>query len=117
VIVLLIVDFLFDISQGTDHHACENSAKNLVETPLPCIKNLWNAQTRPEWEREYAVQTAVQSPNRPLTFGDLLQHDAEGVEGCPFGNPLDRWLANLDEFGTLVVASASLSEVSQRLTP
>lgn len=40
-------------------------------------------------------------------FGDLLQH---GEKDGSAGNLLDDWLANVDDFGTLIVATASLLE-------
>jgi hypothetical protein len=103
-----MVDFLFDISAGTTHSPC-NTIKDLTETLLPCTKNLWAAQTESEWQREYTSQLSFQRrDNHPHpTFGDLLRHggDAGHMEGS-----LNRWLAQLDDLGTLVVAAANLSE-------
>jgi hypothetical protein len=103
-----MVDFLFDISAGTTHSPC-NTIKDLTETLLPCTKNLWIAQTESEWRREYKVQLSLQRQGEvqhPL-FGDLLRHE---VESNHMESSLNRWLAQLDELGTLVVAAASLSE-------
>ena len=100
-----MIDILFDISTGTN---CE-SQKHLAEMLLPCSKTLWCARTRSEWEREYTLQS--KSPNynnqRRLNFGDLSQND---IEASPFENLLDRWLSQVDEFGTLIMAAAKLSE-------
>jgi hypothetical protein len=72
---------------------------------LPCHKKIWKAQTQWEWECEYTAQYASQYQR--LTIGDLLQH---GKEDGSTGNLLDDWLANVDDFGTLIVAVASLLE-------
>jgi hypothetical protein len=83
---------------------------------LPCPKSLWNAQTKTEWEREYTVQSNLESQNNNhrLTFGNLLQHD---VEVSPFSRLLDSWLAQVDDFGTLVMAFANLSAGGEYVTP
>jgi hypothetical protein len=83
---------------------------------LPCPKGLWSAQTKSEWEREYIAQSNLESQNNNhrLTFGNLLQQDAEVG---PFSRLLDLWLAQVDDFGTLVMAFASLSEGGEYITP
>jgi hypothetical protein len=75
---------------------------------LPCSKSLWKAQTKTEWEREYTAQSTLQSQRNNLpTFGDLLQHH---IEDSHVSNSVEHWLAQIDDFGTLIMASASLSE-------
>lgn len=76
---------------------------------LPCPKSLWIAQTKSDWVREYTTQLNFHSQNdiKWLSFGHLLQHD---MENGPFGDSLDRWIAQVDDFGAIVVAFASLSE-------
>jgi len=76
---------------------------------LPSPKSLWIAQTKPEWVREYTSQLNFHNQNdiKWPSFGRLLQHD---VENGPFGNSLNRWMAQVDDFGAIVVAFASLSE-------
>ena len=83
---------------------------------LPCPKGLWSAQTKTEWEREYTAQSNLESQNNNhrLTFGNLLQHD---VEVSPFSRLLDRWLSQVDDFGTLVMAFAKLSARAEYVTP
>ena len=58
-----------------------------------------------DWEREYVAQQSQNKHQQRLTLGDLLRHDGDV---SPFGNPLDQWLAQVDDFGTLVMAAASL---------
>ena len=83
---------------------------------LPCPKGLWSAQTKTEWEREYTAQSNLESQNNNhrLTFGNLLQHD---VEVSPFSRLLDRWLSQVDDFGTLVMAFANHSAGGEDVTP
>lgn len=108
------MDFLFDLSAlsaSTPNRPC-NYGKDLAEMLLPSSKNLWSAQTQNEWEKEYAAQSKMLGRNGDLrpTFGQLLQHD---IEIHPNAYSLDRWLAQVDEFGTLVVAAASLAEATE----
>jgi hypothetical protein len=43
-----------------------------------------------------------------------LQHD---VEVSPFSRLLDRWLSQVDDFGTLVMTFANLSAGGEYVTP
>jgi hypothetical protein len=79
---------------------------------LPCTKSLWSAQNKSDWEREYVASGQNHNNYRHPAFGDLLSHDAENN---PFGNALDHWLAEMDEFGTLLVAAASLAERDEHI--
>jgi hypothetical protein len=113
IFILLIISSLFDISAGTAYSGC-NSSRHLLEMLLPCTKNLWIAQTKEEWEREYVKGLNLEGKGkRGSRFGDLLRHD---VEGQMFEDEIDRWLAGVDEFGVLVMAFASLSEGSEYIT-
>ncbi|PQE26034.1 C6 finger domain-containing protein [Rutstroemia sp. NJR-2017a BBW] len=105
IFLLLIISLLFDLSPGTQQNCCDG-ARLLTEMGLPCHKNIWKAQTQNEWEWEYTAQYA--SKYQRLTFGDLLQH---GKEEGSAGNVLDDWLANVDDFGNVIVAVVSLLEV------
>jgi hypothetical protein len=66
---------------------------------LPSTRNLWQARTRSEWEREYKMQC---SKALPFTYSDLLQY-GPGNDGS-----LDFWLSKIDEFGNVIMAAASL---------
>jgi hypothetical protein len=76
---------------------------------LPCSKNLWKAKTKSEWEKEYVEQVNVQrqSNHEHPTFFDLIRHD---VDVSSFGNPLCQWMAQVDDFGMLLVSAASLAD-------
>ena len=78
----------------------------MAEMCLPSDKSLWTAETQADWEREYSSKSKYQQP----TFGDLLLHDAESI---PFGTPLDMWLAQMDQFGTMVMAASTLVDAAR----
>jgi hypothetical protein len=99
---LFIIDFLFDISPGMNNAHC-NSVKHWSEMLLPSSKQLWTAKTRFQWEQEYR---ALDNDRRPL-FVDLLKHDSVDSKR---GKLLEQWMAQVDEFGTLVINAASLAE-------
>ena len=101
---MFIIEFLFDISAGTTGATCE-SAKEWGSMLLPSSKNLWSAQTKSEWEKEYVAHNHDQRP----TFGHLLKHD-DIQTSQQVGNMLDRWLTQVDDFGSLVVSATSLAE-------
>jgi hypothetical protein len=99
---LFIIEFLFDISAGTDDGYC-NSSKYWSEMSLPSAKQLWQAQTRAQWEQEYRASNGDPRP----TFGELLRHD--DVQSQARGL-LDSWMGQVDEFGALVIGAASLAD-------
>jgi len=72
---------------------------------LPCGRALWHATSRSEWEDEYVARADGLDVNmsKHLTYGDLLNTRFGTDNGS-----LDSWLAELDDFGTLVMAAASL---------
>ncbi|EED21996.1 conserved hypothetical protein [Talaromyces stipitatus ATCC 10500] len=119
--IIFIVMSLFDASAGLDYKAC-GCAEYLSSLALPSTKGMWNSRTGTEWEQEY-MGSPVQSdfdgkPNQVLTFSDLLAHQNNGIEyesnidssSTVTGLMLDRWLARVDEVGTLVMSAAKFSE-------
>jgi hypothetical protein len=74
---------------------------------LPCSKGLWRAKTRDEWEREY-VNEMGNSGSHPR-FIDLMGYDING-RGDVSESSLEKWMVQLDDFGTLVVSAASLAD-------
>jgi hypothetical protein len=97
-IVLFIVDILFDYAILLHPHTCDGS--DLLRLPLPCGRDLWQARSRSDWQREYALKAA----GKQLTYGDLLDSRFRT------DRTLDSWLEQLDDFGTLVMAAASLGD-------
>jgi len=98
--VLSLVDIMFDISSSLHSYTCDGSL--LRALPLPCGRNLWRASTRAKWGTEYAAQRERIEGRKRLTYGDLMNFHLR-----PEGT-LDPWLSQLDDFGTLVMAAASM---------
>ncbi|KAH8684915.1 hypothetical protein BGZ60DRAFT_398670 [Tricladium varicosporioides] len=98
IVVLCLVDALFDISSVLTQYKCDGSV--LAGMALPCGRDLWRATNSSEWKRNYAARI----DEKQLTYGDLLfarfRTDAM----------IDAWLSQLDDFGTLVMAAASLTQ-------
>lgn len=97
-IVLFLIDILFNFSSLLHPYKCDGS--ELLGKALPCGRHLWYASSRAEWEREYTRQGV----GKQLTYGDLVNNKL-GTDGA-----LDSWLEQLDDFGTLVRAAASLKD-------
>ena len=97
-IVLFLIDILFDFSSLLHPYKCDGS--ELLGKALPCGRDLWHASSRAEWEREYTRQGV----GKQLTYGDLVNNRLR-TDGA-----LDSWLEQLDDFGTLVMAAASLKD-------
>jgi hypothetical protein len=96
--VLFLIDILFDISSLLHPYKCDGS--ELLGMALPCGRDLWHASSTVEWESEYARRRV----SKQLTYGDLLNNRLR-TDGA-----LDSWLEQLDDFGTLVMAAASLKD-------
>jgi hypothetical protein len=103
------------LSAGLPHEECKG-LRVLAEISLPCIKNLWSAQNRFEWEREYKAQldTLKQNRLRHLNVGDLLRLGSMyDEEVSANGKSLEYWLGRVDGCGTLVMAAASLPDMEE----
>lgn len=96
--VLFLINMLFDYSSLLYPHVCDNS--DLLHMALPSGRDLWQARSRHEWEREYALSAV----GKQLTFGDLVNSRFRA------DRTLDPWLEQLDDFGMLVMAAASLGD-------
>jgi hypothetical protein len=97
--VLSLVDVVFDFGYLLHPYKCDGS--ELLDMALPCGRNLWQASDRSEWEREYSQRGA----RKQLTYGDLLNSRFTPDRA------LDSWLEQLDDFGNLVMAAASLRDM------
>lgn len=102
---IFIVDFLFDLSAGTSSadDACDGPG-HLLHMRLPCSKTLWQAKTREEWEKEYEAEKGRAQETK---FIDLVKYDAE-ADACKAS--LNKWMSQVDDFGSLVVSAASLAD-------
>ncbi|KAF7959519.1 hypothetical protein EAE96_001135 [Botrytis aclada] len=98
IIILFFIDLFFDVSSSIPEYRCdENRLKYMT---LPCSRKLWRATTNEAWENEYAnSMKGIQ-----LTYGDLINSRTR-----PEDRRLDGWLSQLDDFGMLVLAAASLA--------
>lgn len=101
IIVLFIVNLFFDVFQYLPFENCDE--RWLAGMSLPCVRDLWRATSSAEWEREYLARGDDMSPRKQLTYGDLLNSRSRA------DHTLDSWLSELDDFGTLVMAAASLT--------
>ena len=99
---LFIIEYLFDLAPGMGAQRCD-SIKFWSEMLLPSSKALWEAVSELEWERAYAVSD---NDRRPY-YGELMRHE-QLVRGR--AQLLDRWMSEVDDFGTLVINAASIAE-------
>ena len=98
--MLFIIDMFADYSSTPRYRKCDQAA--LTGMPLPCARDLWRATKNAEWKVEYAARSEELDAVRQPTYGDLLNFRFKKE------SPLDAWLSQLDDFGTLVMAAASL---------
>lgn len=100
---LFIIELWFDMSPGMIKGPC-NSLALWSEMFLPCSRQLWEARTEAEWTKTYDIL----GDERPY-YGELLQH---GNLDYARSSLLDGWMANVDDFGKLVINVASVAEVA-----
>lgn len=89
-----------DYISSLRNYNCDKAV--LTRMPLPCARDLWRATNSAEWKVEYAARSEESGVIRQLTYGDLMESRFRK------DNALDSWLFQLDDFGTLVMAAASL---------
>lgn len=102
--VILLIERLFDIRSGLPNSYCDGAY--LRGMLLPCSKKLWKAGDESAWEKEYTSNSGVRTCFRyeDLTNANLLTNSSKSL----WESPLDGWLAQMDDFGTLLVAAASV---------
>lgn len=74
-----------------------------MQMPLPCSRDLWRATSSAAWEKEYLTRSDSMTGEKRLLYEDLLQCRSR-TDGR-----LESWLSELDDFGSLVMAAASLA--------
>lgn len=99
------MNLLFDISVGIQ---VECDGTQFAAMMLPSSRSVWEASTRSEWERGFGKYLAGLDANRQLTYGDLLAFNFH--IGSVDSHRLDTWLSQVDNFGALVTAAASLPD-------
>ncbi|KAF2155508.1 hypothetical protein K461DRAFT_74750 [Myriangium duriaei CBS 260.36] len=101
IFILLMLGLFFDMSPVTRSIDC-NLQKSWSSMVLPSSKQLWEAQTRSEWEIVYAFHR-----DHDLNVSKLYRHDRLDDQD---NRSLNSWFANIDGFGALVVQVASMLE-------
>lgn len=104
ILFLCVVNLLFEYTDAARiFHDC--SGRELLGKILPSTRNLWHASSEAEWEKEFnmqCVRAVSHGRGEEFTYSDLLQYGLRG------DGSLDPWLSEIDEFGNLVIAAASL---------
>ncbi|TGO87363.1 hypothetical protein BPOR_0231g00060 [Botrytis porri] len=98
IIILFFVDLFYDVSSSVTEYRCDGN--RLKYMALPCSRKLWRATRNEAWEIEYTNSMRGER----LTYGDLINS-----RNRPQDRTLDGWLSQLDDFGMLVLAAASLA--------
>lgn len=101
----LFVMYLFDSMLSTHEGLPTFLGTELEGLPAPANKLLWEAGTRYEWEREYNIHMAEWMEGS-LTIDELWPTPPNlGEIGIARRRArVDRWLENLDEYGTMLYA-------------
>ncbi|KAL3417105.1 C6 finger domain [Phlyctema vagabunda] len=105
-ITIFLVDLLYDITPGILPYKCDGS--EFAQMILPCSRKMWRSSTRAEWEREFTAEYKNLDGASCLTYGDIRTSRLE-MDFINFGDRLNNWMGQADEFGSLVVAAASLN--------
>ena len=107
-IVILFIERLFDIRAGLPNFDCDGTY--LRSMTLPCSRKLWNAGNEDTWEAEYLADSHAHSQGGSFRYKDLINlNSLTNTSQDLLETPLDGWLAQMDDLGTLVVAAASIS--------
>lgn len=104
----LFVMYLFDSSLSTREGLPTFFGTELCGLPAPASRVLWRASTRCEWEREYNIHL-TEWVEGGLAIDELWPLP-DGLDEGGVGrrrDRVDRWLEDLDEFGTMLYAITS----------
>ena len=101
----LFVMYLFDSLLSTHEGLPTFLGAELSGLPAPSNKTLWRAQTRSEWEIAYNVHLGSW-PQGSLHIDELwpIPENLGNAEPIERHNRVDRWLVDVDEFGTMLYA-------------
>ena len=101
----LFVMYLFDSLLSTHEGLQTFLGAELSGLPAPSNKALWRAQTRSEWEIAYNVHLGGW-PQGSLQIDELwpIPENLGSAERIERQNRVDRWLVDVDEFGTMLYA-------------
>ncbi|PYI07045.1 MFS general substrate transporter [Aspergillus sclerotiicarbonarius CBS 121057] len=101
----LYVMYLFDSILSTHEGLPTFIGTELSGLPAPANRLLWQAGTRYEWEREYNIHMAEWMEGS-LTVDELwpIPDDLGEAGLARLRDRVDRWMENLDEYGTMLYA-------------
>ncbi|CAL5870126.1 uncharacterized protein PFLUO_LOCUS4361 [Penicillium psychrofluorescens] len=104
----LYVMYFFDSILSAQENLPTFLGTELQGLPAPANKILWQAQGRGNWEKAYNVYLAEWTENG-LTIDELwpTPADLNEAEIAQRRLRVDRWVENIDEFGTMLYAVVS----------
>lgn len=104
----LFVMYLFDSVLSAQENLPTFLGIELSGLPAPANKMLWQARNRGDWEKEYNTFLAEWT-EESLTVDELwpIPADYDGAAIARRRVRVDRWLENLDEYGTMIFAVTS----------
>jgi hypothetical protein len=77
-------------------------AEELRGLPVPASRNLWDAEDRREWEREYDRHLATWKEEGELKISELWLSEETGTPERR--SRIERWVQDVDEFGMMLFA-------------
>ena len=104
----LYVMYLFDSILSAHEGLPTYLGTELEGLPAPASKSLWQAKTRSDWERAYNIHLAEWT-ERSLSIDELwpVPEGFTESETATRQMRIDRWLEDVDEFGTMLFAVVS----------
>jgi len=99
---LHLIDKLVDTSIGeSDRPSCDE----LDKIPLPCSKEMWNAESETSWEIEYKKHLSTKKSRGMLTCGHLRQSSQLNMTEVNSDRveDLGNWSTSIDRLGTVLL--------------
>lgn len=101
--VVFLISSLFTIR--TNFHSCDGSWPLFM--PISSTKKLWQAKSKLDWSREYALHMTTLGQHPTPSYGDLLQLEyGRGNLTNAQKSLLGEWLLELDDFGMMTATAA-----------
>ncbi|KAJ5368363.1 uncharacterized protein N7496_008123 [Penicillium cataractarum] len=104
----LYVMYLFDSILSSQENLPTFLGTELRGLPAPANKLMWQAQARRQWEKEYNV-SLTEWTRQYLTIDELwpMPPGLDAADIAERRDRVNRWLENMDEFGTMLFAVTS----------
>ncbi|RJE26819.1 C6 finger domain protein [Aspergillus sclerotialis] len=96
--------YLFTSVYNADHSVPNFIAYELAGVYAPDMKELWEAKSRAEWERQYKRYLSVWEDG-PLLISEMWWSPETG--STERRNRIDRWVQGVDEFGMMLFGVCS----------